>query len=168
MSPLCMREKPSVLFSVPGNSVRPIFVSPGTGISLKTSINIVMRCLDGYRIPKPTREADHYVGSIKESALFAKAGREWINVSLLESQVNRIQQFLQFRFKCYVFIHRCCQQWSPLVIKSYELFPFRVVPATSSRNFLSKLTSSEFSHTIAESASGNTLTNTRALIPLLA
>lgn len=45
--------------------VRPIFVSPGTGISLKTSINIVMRCLDGYRIPKPTREADHYVGSIK-------------------------------------------------------------------------------------------------------
>jgi deoxyribonuclease V len=45
--------------------VRPIFVSPGTGISLKTSINIVMRCLDGYRIPKPTREADHYVGIIK-------------------------------------------------------------------------------------------------------
>jgi len=45
--------------------VRPIFVSPGTGISLNTSINIVMRCLDGYRIPKPTREADHYVGSIK-------------------------------------------------------------------------------------------------------
>ena len=45
--------------------VRPIFVSPGTGISLKTSISIVMRCLDGYRIPKPTREADHYVGIIK-------------------------------------------------------------------------------------------------------
>jgi deoxyribonuclease V len=45
--------------------VRPIFVSPGTGISIKTSINIVMQCLDGYRIPKPTREADHYVGSIK-------------------------------------------------------------------------------------------------------
>jgi deoxyribonuclease V len=45
--------------------VRPIFVSPGTGISIKTSIRIVMQCLDGYRIPKPIREADHYVGSIK-------------------------------------------------------------------------------------------------------
>ena len=49
--------------------VRPIFVSPGTGISIKTSINIVMQCLDGYRIPKPTREADHYVGSIKRKRI---------------------------------------------------------------------------------------------------
>ena len=53
--------------------VRPIFVSPGTGISLKTSINIVMRCLDGYRIPKPTREADHYVGSIKRKRAVCKS-----------------------------------------------------------------------------------------------
>ena len=45
--------------------VKPIFVYPGTGISLKTSIKIVLQCLDGYRIPKPTREADHYVGSMK-------------------------------------------------------------------------------------------------------
>jgi deoxyribonuclease V len=45
--------------------VKPIFVSPGTGISLSTSIKIVLQCLDGYRIPKPTREADHYVGSMK-------------------------------------------------------------------------------------------------------
>ena len=53
--------------------VRPIFVSPGTGISLKTSINIVMRCLDGYRIPKPTHEADHYVGSIKRKRAVCKS-----------------------------------------------------------------------------------------------
>jgi deoxyribonuclease V len=45
--------------------VKPIFVSPGTGISLKTSIKIVLKCLDGYRIPKPTREADQYVGRLK-------------------------------------------------------------------------------------------------------
>lgn len=45
--------------------VRPIFVSPGTRISLKTSLEIVVKCLDGYRIPKPTRQADHYVGSMK-------------------------------------------------------------------------------------------------------
>lgn len=45
--------------------VRPIFVSPGTKVSLKTALAIVLQCLDGYRIPKPTRQADHYVGSMK-------------------------------------------------------------------------------------------------------
>lgn len=45
--------------------VRPIFVSPGTRVSLKTSLEIVVKCLDGYRIPKPTRQADNYVGSMK-------------------------------------------------------------------------------------------------------
>jgi deoxyribonuclease V len=46
--------------------VRPIFVSPGTKISLETSIKVVLQCLDGYRIPKPTREADRYVALLKK------------------------------------------------------------------------------------------------------
>ena len=46
--------------------VRPIFVSPGNKISLKTCIEIVLKCVDGYRIPKPTREADRYVALIKK------------------------------------------------------------------------------------------------------
>ncbi|MCK5011449.1 MAG: deoxyribonuclease V, partial [Deltaproteobacteria bacterium] len=41
--------------------VHPIFVSQGNMISLETSIEIVLKCVDGYRIPKPTREADRYV-----------------------------------------------------------------------------------------------------------
>ena len=45
--------------------VLPIFVSQGNKISLKTCIKIVLKCVDGYRIPKPTREADHYVELIK-------------------------------------------------------------------------------------------------------
>jgi deoxyribonuclease V len=45
--------------------IRPIFVSPGHKIDLPTSIAIIMKCLDGYRVPKPTRKADHYVGAIK-------------------------------------------------------------------------------------------------------
>jgi deoxyribonuclease V len=49
--------------------VKPIFVSPGTGISLRTAIQIVVQCLDGYRIPKPTREADHYVGIMKRKRI---------------------------------------------------------------------------------------------------
>lgn len=45
--------------------VRPIFISPGHKISLKTSIRIIMKAADGFRIPKPTREADHFVEYIK-------------------------------------------------------------------------------------------------------
>ena len=45
--------------------VRPIFVSPGTKISLETCIQVVLQCVDGYRIPKPTREADRYVALLK-------------------------------------------------------------------------------------------------------
>ena len=45
--------------------VRPIFVSPGTKISLETCIQVVLQCVDGYRIPKPTREADRYVALMK-------------------------------------------------------------------------------------------------------
>jgi len=46
--------------------VRPVFVSPGNKISLKTCIDVVLKCVDGYRIPKPTREADRYVARIKK------------------------------------------------------------------------------------------------------
>jgi len=55
--------------------VKPVFVSPGTDVSLKTSIKIVLQCLDGYRIPKPTREADQYVGSIKRKPHVAAMGQ---------------------------------------------------------------------------------------------
>jgi len=47
--------------------IQPIFVSQGNKISLKTCIEIVLNCLDGYRIPKPTREADRYVELIKKN-----------------------------------------------------------------------------------------------------
>lgn len=42
-------------------NVKPIFVSPGHMIDLASSIQIVLQCLDRTRIPKPTREADHFV-----------------------------------------------------------------------------------------------------------
>lgn len=46
-------------------NVKPVFISPGHLIDLKTSIKIVVSCLDGVRIPKPTREADKFVAQIK-------------------------------------------------------------------------------------------------------
>jgi deoxyribonuclease V len=50
-------------------NVKPIFVSQGHKIDLKTCVDITLQCVDGYRIPKLTREADHFVGEIKRSAL---------------------------------------------------------------------------------------------------
>lgn len=48
---------------------RPVYISPGHKMSIERSVEIIGRCMDGYRIPKPTREADRYVGEIKRSVL---------------------------------------------------------------------------------------------------
>jgi deoxyribonuclease V len=37
--------------------VKPIFVSPGHLMDIKTAYRIVMQCLKGYRLPEPTRLA---------------------------------------------------------------------------------------------------------------
>src|SRR5205823_2372602 len=42
-------------------AVRPVFVTQGHRVTLPTAVKLVEQCLDGFRIPKPTREADHYV-----------------------------------------------------------------------------------------------------------
>lgn len=49
------------------DEVKPIFVSAGHRIGLKTAIQIVLQCRSGYRIPKPTREADRFVGEVKRN-----------------------------------------------------------------------------------------------------
>lgn len=38
--------------------VKPVFVSPGHMIDIKSSIEIVMKCISLYRIPEPLRRAD--------------------------------------------------------------------------------------------------------------
>ncbi len=39
-------------------NVKPVFVSPGHMIDIKSSIEIVMKCISQYRIPEPLRRAD--------------------------------------------------------------------------------------------------------------
>jgi deoxyribonuclease V len=46
-------------------SVRPIYVSPGHRISLETAIRLTWEVCDGYRIPRPTRDADHFASERK-------------------------------------------------------------------------------------------------------
>ncbi|HWP86075.1 MAG TPA: deoxyribonuclease V [Terriglobia bacterium] len=47
------------------DGVRPVFVSCGHRVSLSTAVRLVMQCCDGYRIPKPQREADRWVRRLK-------------------------------------------------------------------------------------------------------
>ena len=47
------------------DGVRPVFVSVGHRMSLETAVRLVLKCTDGYRIPKPQREADHWVKQLK-------------------------------------------------------------------------------------------------------
>ncbi len=47
------------------DNVKPIYVTVGHRISLNTAVKVIKRCLDGFRIPKPTREADHYVRELR-------------------------------------------------------------------------------------------------------
>ena len=47
--------------------VRPIYVTTGHRVSLDSAVRLVKQCVDGFRIPKPTREADHYVGDLRRA-----------------------------------------------------------------------------------------------------
>jgi deoxyribonuclease V len=49
------------------DNVKPIFVTQGHRVSLESAIELVSQCLDGYRIPKPTRQADHYVRGLRQA-----------------------------------------------------------------------------------------------------
>jgi len=49
------------------DGVRPIYVTIGHRVSLESAVGIVGQCVDGFRIPKPTREADHWVGELRRT-----------------------------------------------------------------------------------------------------
>jgi len=44
---------------------KPVFVSVGHKMELDQAITILLHCSRGYRIPEPTRLADHYVGAMR-------------------------------------------------------------------------------------------------------
>lgn len=54
--------------------VKPVFVSPGHRMDLKSALQITLACVDGMRIPKPTREADHFVESLRRRYCQCHAG----------------------------------------------------------------------------------------------
>lgn len=45
--------------------VNPLYVSPGHRVDTETSVNLVQRLVNGYKLPEPTRLADRYVDQVK-------------------------------------------------------------------------------------------------------
>ncbi len=48
------------------DNVKPLFVSPGHLIDLKGAVNVVLTCIDKYRIPEPLRRADHLSKKLRQ------------------------------------------------------------------------------------------------------
>ena len=48
---------------------RPVFVSQGHRISLKRAVELTLAVSDGYRLPRPTRDADRWVGNVRRGVL---------------------------------------------------------------------------------------------------
>ncbi|GAC1622576.1 MAG: deoxyribonuclease V [Candidatus Acidiferrum sp.] len=44
---------------------RPVYVSQGNKVSLETAVRMTLAVSDGFRIPRPTRDADHFVAELK-------------------------------------------------------------------------------------------------------
>jgi deoxyribonuclease V len=66
--------------------VKPIYVSQGHRISLETSIRMTLAVTDGYRIPRPTRDADHFAGEIKRKVLAGQVSEKQIFSSKISSR----------------------------------------------------------------------------------
>lgn len=46
----------------------PVFISPGHKISMEQSVDVIRRCVAGYRIPEPTRQAHLWVNEVRVAA----------------------------------------------------------------------------------------------------
>jgi deoxyribonuclease V len=51
------------------DGVRPIYVSQGHRVSLESAVKFALQVCDGYRIPRPTRDADHFAAETKRKLL---------------------------------------------------------------------------------------------------
>lgn len=46
---------------------KPVYISQGHRVALETAIDFARAVMDGFRIPRPTREADHFVEEAKRN-----------------------------------------------------------------------------------------------------
>jgi len=69
--------------------VRPIYVSTGHRVSIESAVRLVKQCGDGFRIPKPTREVDHYVRDLRRAYQRSRESIVMSRESIVESQKAR-------------------------------------------------------------------------------
>lgn len=67
-SPLTWRDKQIGFALRARDKVSPVFVSPGHRIDLDGTIEVMRRCLGGYRVPEPTRQAHNFVNEVRRAA----------------------------------------------------------------------------------------------------
>lgn len=60
ISPLLIKKEQIGVVLRSKDNVKPLFISPGHKISIKTSLEITLKCLTKYRLPEPTRLADKF------------------------------------------------------------------------------------------------------------
>ncbi len=53
------------------DKVKPMLVSPGNLVSLEETVDIVLRCTRGYRLPEPTRQAHNTVNALRRGEITA-------------------------------------------------------------------------------------------------
>lgn len=49
--------------------INPVYVSPGHKLSEETAAELALEAVEDYKLPRPTYEADKYVGEVKEEIL---------------------------------------------------------------------------------------------------
>jgi deoxyribonuclease V len=66
-APLLDGESGEVLGAVlrTREGVRPVFISQGHRISLDRAVELTLAVSDGYRLPRPIRDADHWAGTVR-------------------------------------------------------------------------------------------------------
>jgi len=55
--------------------VKPMYISQGHRISLETALRLTLSVCDGPRIPRPTRDADHYVSELRAARVGCKGNK---------------------------------------------------------------------------------------------
>jgi deoxyribonuclease V len=55
------------------DGTNPVYISQGHRVSLNTAVEFTRAVMDGFRIPRPTRDADHFVGDIKRMLLGSRS-----------------------------------------------------------------------------------------------
>jgi deoxyribonuclease V len=69
--------------------VNPIYVTQGYRVSLATALRFVLAVVDGYRIPRPTRDADHFVAAVKRGEYARPAQPRRGEVSIRKQRIGR-------------------------------------------------------------------------------